>query len=201
MPELVDHALRNGPGVNEMDGLLAMIHESMAKSKRTEWMPIVGARMAEGAFGAGPGASSTWDNRWDLGLQARWNLTPFITRSDRLKAAQAKANQAHVAYQDLRGKLTAGVQEAQITSRSTQEQIAYGAKQIEKAKESYTQSNTRRAERPTRYPFTDVFLSISSLTRARLGYVSAVSDHNKAQVRLMVLLGPGACQAMGVGPK
>jgi outer membrane protein TolC len=181
-----------------MEGLLALIHDSMAKAKSTEFLPVLEARMAEGAFGAGPGQSSVWNNRWDLGLQARWNLAPYLTQSDRLKAAQSKVNQAHIAYQDLRGKLTAGVQEAHFTSASTKEQIDRGTAQIDRAQTAYTQSNTRRTDRPTRYPFTDVLLSISSLTRARLGYVSAVSEHNKAQVRLMVLLGPGACQALGM---
>jgi hypothetical protein len=46
-----------------------------------------------------------------------------------------------------------------------------------------------------------VLLSINSLTRARLGYVAAVSEHNKAQIRLMVLLGPAACQGIGMGIK
>ncbi len=196
--DLVEHALRNGPGVNEMEGLLATIQEAMSKSKSTEYWPILEARVAEGLFGAGPGSSSVWNNRWDLGLQARWNLTSYLTRCDRMRAAQAKVSQAHVAYQDLRGKLTAGVQEAHITSAATKQQIEHGAAQIDKAKESYTQSNLRRTDRPTRYPFTDVFLAIGTLSRARLGYVLAVSEHNKAQVRLMVLLGPGASRAMGV---
>jgi outer membrane protein TolC len=197
---LVEQALRTGPGVSEMEGLLAMIHENMARSGgATDLMPILEVRMAEGAFGAGPGASSTWDNRWDLGLQARWNLAPYLTRHDRLRAAQAKVNQAHVAYEDLRGKLTAGVHEAHATSVAAKEQIARGSSQIEHAKDSFARGSQRRIDRPTQYPFTDVLLSINSLTRARLGYVAAVSELDKAQVRLMVLLGPGACQGPAMG--
>jgi outer membrane protein TolC len=196
--ELVAHALQTGPGVEEMEGLLAVIHEGIAKSKGlASLLPIFEVRMAEGAFGAGPGQTSVWNNRWDLGMQARWNLSPYFTKNERIKAAQAKVNQAHLAYQDLRGKLAAGVLEAHETSTATKEQIDRGEKQITRASDAYTKSNQRRVDLPRQYPFTDVLLSISSLTRARLGYVAAVSEHDKAQVRLMVLLGAGSCRAFG----
>src|SRR5260370_28904266 len=78
--ELVGQALASGPGIQEMDGLLALIHEAMDRAQGLgKFMPVLGVRMAEGAFGAGPGSSSTWDNRFDLGLQARWNLTEYCS--------------------------------------------------------------------------------------------------------------------------
>src|SRR5205085_5040776 len=114
--ELVAQVLASGPGIREMEGLLALIQESTERSAgASKYLPIFEVRMAEGGFGAGAGDRMDWDNRWDLGLQARWNLSDFFTRCERQRALQAKVQQAHLAYQDLRGKLTLGVQDSHET--------------------------------------------------------------------------------------
>jgi outer membrane protein TolC len=201
--ELVAQALRTGPGVRELEGLLALIEESMAKSKGlAAFLPVFEVRMAEGGFGAGPGDRMDWDNRWDLGLQARWNLAPYLTRNDRLRAAQSKMNQAHLAYQDLRGKLTAGVREARETSLGAKEQLARGVDQIRQAEHAYELSDVRRREVPQNTSFFEVLMAAGSVGRAKASYLAAVSEHDKAQLRLMVLLGPAACRppALHGGP-
>src|SRR5438132_12114263 len=74
--DLVQQALANGPGVREMEGLLALIEESMCQAQGPgRYAPQLGLRLAEGGFGAGPGDQVTWANRLDLELQARWNRT------------------------------------------------------------------------------------------------------------------------------
>src|SRR5262249_11984400 len=105
--DLVAQALATGPGVREMEGLLALIHDSMERATGAgQYVRDVQLRMAEGAFGAGPGARMDWDNGWDLGIQLRWNLTECVTKRDRQRVAQARLEQLHLAHQDLRGKLT-----------------------------------------------------------------------------------------------
>ena len=61
--------------------------------------------MAEGAFGAGPGSQLAWDNRWDLGLHVKWNLTEAVTARDRRRLADAQIQQTRLGYQELRAKL------------------------------------------------------------------------------------------------
>ncbi len=108
--DLVAQALAAGPGIHEMEGLLALIHDSIERSKGPgRLFPILEMHMAEGGFGTGPGARQDWDNRWDFGVAARWNLMEHLTRCDRERVIQAKTEQAHLAYQDLRAKLTAGI--------------------------------------------------------------------------------------------
>jgi outer membrane protein TolC len=194
--ELVEQALRNGPGVKEMDGLLALIQESIARSKGPgQLLPILEARMAEGAFGAGQGTSRNWDNRWDLGLQARWNLTPWLTRNDRIRANQARMNQAQLQYQDLRGKLTAGVQESRETSLGGREQYTRGQAQISDAERAYDLAEKRRKNVQESASYFEVLMAINALGRARFAYLTSISEYDKAQIRLMVLLGPGACRS------
>jgi outer membrane protein TolC len=197
--ELVSQALRTGPGVQEMEGLLTLIQDSMAQAQgASRYIPILGVRMAEGAFGAGAGDSLTWDNRFDLGLQARWNLTEYVALRERRRASQAKMQQAHLAYQDLRNKLTAGVQEARSAVLSGREQIHLGEKQIRSARQARELSDERLKNNAPGSSYSEVLLSLGVVARAQLNYLLALSAYDKAQVRLLVLLGPGA--TAGVRP-
>jgi outer membrane protein TolC len=190
--QLVQQAIANGPGVRELEGLLNLIHETAARAQGlTQFLPTLDVRAGEGIFGAGPGSSSTWDNRFDLALQARWNLTPLLTARERKEVARAKMQQAHLTMQDLRAKLTLGVQEAHETVRSGADQMRFVEQQIAEANEAY-KSSQYRLENVKGTPPSEVLAAIGSLGRARLSYLQAVRDLNKAQLRLLVLLGMGA---------
>jgi outer membrane protein TolC len=189
---LVAQVLAHGPGIQEMEGLLALIQESIAKSQGpSQYLPIFEVRMAEGVFGAGPGDSSDWDNRWDLGLQVRWNLTEYITAHDRSRVAQSKAQQAHLAYQELRAKLTAGVQEAQSSILNGQELLRLGTAHIDSACQLYQLSVRRLKDLPGMEPrlYSEALQSLDALGRAKMNYLTALSNYDKAQIRLTVLLG------------
>lgn len=186
--DLVNQALATGPGTQEMAGLLALINEGMARSNGLgSYLPVFGVRVAEGGFGAGPGDSLTWDNRFDLGLQARWNLTEYVTRRDRQRVAQAKLAQLHLAHQDLRNKLTAGVREAQVSIVSGREQLQFGEEQIRNARTTQQLSNERlKADvTPNRGDVSEVLFAVRELALAQLNYLTALSAYDKAQVRLL----------------
>src|SRR5262249_49160935 len=148
--------------------------------------------MIEGGFGAGPGSQLDWDNRWDLGVQAKLNLTDFVTMKEKRRLAESKLQQANLTYQDLRNKLTAGVKESREAILSGREQIAHTTEQIKHASEAYKLSDKRLEENVAGASVGEVLLSITSLERAHFGYLMSVSAYNKAQIRLMMLLGP-AC--------
>jgi outer membrane protein TolC len=193
--DLVDQALRTGPGIREMEGLLNLIQDSVARSRGLgQLLPTLELHMVEGAFGAGPGVRSDWDNQWDLCVKARWNLTYLASAKQRQEAAHAQVQQAQLAYQDLRGKLTAGVQEARDTSLSGRDEIQQGTSQIYHAQQAFELSERRRRELPQAGSFTEVLLSLASLARAQFSYLNAINSYDKAQLRLMMLLGPAACQ-------
>jgi outer membrane protein TolC len=188
--DLVAQALATGPGIREMEGLLALIHDASEKAKGLgQYLPIVELHMAEGAFGAGPGASTDWDNRFDLGLQVRWNLTEFVTARERRRVADSKMQQAHLTYQDLRAKLTASVQAAREASLSGADQARLGRVQIEHAGKAYERSNYRLINNIKGRSPSEVLLAIRALGGAQLNYLNAVRDHDKAQLQLLVLLG------------
>ena len=149
-------------------------------------------RMAEGIFGTGPGGRSDWDNRWDFGISARWNLMEHFTRCDRERIIQAKAEQAHLAYQDLRAKLTAGVHEARAAILSGREQIQVTQRQINEAQRAHRLSDDRLKNNIAGSSASEVLLSLQQFSLARASYVNVVRAYDKAQLRLLILLGtPG----------
>jgi outer membrane protein TolC len=201
--DLVAQALTTGPGIREIEGLLALITQSMEKAKGlSQYLPVVGVRMAEGIFGAGPGEKSDWDNRWDLGLQVRWNLTELCTARDRQRVAQAKLNQLQLTNQDLRAKLTAGVREAQGAILAGPKQLREGENQINYARKALELSIKRyEASQPERASLGEILLAIRGLMSAQLGYLNTLRDYDKAQLRLLVLLGQATGPGDGPCPK
>jgi outer membrane protein TolC len=197
--DLVARVVAVGPGIQEMEGLLALIDQSMERSKRAgRFLPVFEIYMDEGVFATGPGSRSDWDNSWNLGVAARWNLTQLLTRCDRERALQAKTEQAHLAYQDLQAKLTAGVHEAREAILSGREQIRVTREQIAEARRAHKLSDDRLRNNVPGSSASEVLLSLQALAAAQGGYINVLREYDKAQLRLLILLGPwrdgsGAC--------
>jgi outer membrane protein TolC len=198
--QLVERALTGGPGIKEMEGLLALIENANAKAGGLgRFMPIIQMNVADGVFGAGPGSSSDWSNRFDMNLQLRWNLTECATARDRRRIAMSKTQQAHLGFQELRSKLTLGVQEAREASLSSTDQVALGKTQIEHALVAYKLSLERFTNRIPGSSPSEVLMSIGTLGRAQLNFLNAIRDHDKAQLRLFILTGQ-VDEALGCHP-
>jgi outer membrane protein TolC len=192
---LVDRALTAGPGVHELQALLGVLQDGMAQLQGPKrFVPRIGLTAVEGAFGAGPGSRLDWDNRFDLGITARWNLTEFITAHEQRRLACSRLQQAQLSYKDLRGKLGLSVEEARTAILSGREQIKLGEEQVQHAGRTFELSNTRLKENVPGSSTTEVLQSLRGLEFSHISYLQAISAHNKAQIRLMLLLGAGACQ-------
>jgi outer membrane protein TolC len=190
--ELVARALANGPGTQELEGLLGVIHQAIASAERGKYVPKVQLNLSEGAFAAGPGGTLGLDNRFDLGLQVRWDLSQLVGPCEQRRQAQSKLSQVHLRLADLHGQLAAGVREAYSAIVSGRQQIRWGQEQINHASEAYRISNLRVEEFARGATMTEVLQAIRALELAHLAHVRAVREHNKAQIRLLLLLGPGA---------
>ncbi len=192
---LVAQALANGPGVRELQGLLAAIDCGMAELEGPKkFLPTLDLCLSEGAFGAGPDASLAWANRFDVGVEARWNLTELLRAKDEKRQAESKRRQVELTYDDLRGKLTLGVRESREAILAGREQINKASEQIKRASESYRLSDLRLKQNAPGASTAEVLQSLRGLEMAHFNYISAVNAYNKAQVRLLLLLGPAACK-------
>jgi outer membrane protein TolC len=188
--QLVSRALTSGPGVRELEQLMAAVNAAREKAQGPcRFMPTLEMRALEGAFGAGPGARLDWDNRFDLGLQARWNLTDLCTANEQKRVAESRIEQVHLTYQDVRAKLTTGVREAQDASVSGREELGLAREAIRHANEGYKLSNKRLKDNVPGSTTVEVVGYIRALQAAYLNYVGVVSAYDKAQLRLLVLTG------------
>lgn len=187
---LIAQAVHNGPGVQELSGLLATIQKGIHES--TSWKayaPIVEMRMLEAAFGAGQGSTLDFDNRWDLGLQFRWNLNEFFTSDQKLRQAHSRLYQAQLTYEELQSKLAAGVRTAHQVVLQTRKQLELATEQIKLAMTTYDEAKSRLENNQTDTT-TEMMQAIQSLQSAQLAALNLIRNHNKAQVQLLVLLGP-----------
>jgi outer membrane protein TolC len=190
--DLVAQALANGPGVRELEGIVSLVQLAMEKTHGAHnLLPTVQLNVFEGPFGAGPGGSLAWDNRLDIGLGFRWNLTQLCQTEFKRSLIRTKQAQAMLNYEDLKGKLAAGVAESKDAILFGREQIGLAAGQIRHASESYRLADRRLEQGLRDVSPGDVLLAIRSLEQAHFNYLQAISGHNKAQVRLMMLLGGG----------
>lgn len=198
--DLVNQALTMGPGVQEMERMLALIDQGIAQANGPgKYLPIVEAHALEGGFGTGPGASTSWNNRFDLGLQVRWSITELFTQQERQHLMRAKTDQAQIAYKDLRAKLTAGVQEAHEVVSRGRDQIRLSEAAITDAKKAQKLIEERMdANLAGTMAYTEVMKGQQATALARVSYLSAVRNYNQAQLRLFLLTGAGAHEIPGV---
>jgi outer membrane protein TolC len=198
-PALVAQALTDGPGIHELQGLMQVIDCGLAElSGPKRFLPTFGLCVSEGYFGAGPGDDLTGSNRFDLGLQARWNLTDLFKAGDVNRIAESKRRQVELSYEDLRGKLTLGVRESREEILSGREQIQQASEQIRRASEAYRLSKVRVDENVPGTSPAEVSLALRGLAQAHGSYINAVNAYNKAEIRLLLLLGtPGTCRSDG----
>jgi outer membrane protein TolC len=173
LPALLRQAEENGPGVIELQGLAAAIQQG-----------IDDAQCA----------------------QRICNRTGAALVCGRLQMAHSEWQQAQLALVDLHGKLRAGVEEAVSTILSGRDQITQASAAIQHAAETYRLMNERlrkqgeEANQRNR-TYNAVLLSIQQLSQAHANYLTAVSAYNKAQVRLLLLIGTyNDCQAKAHGP-
>src|SRR5262249_43969357 len=145
--DLVNLALTQGPGIHELEGIIAVANRAVAASYDIRnLLPQVQLNVCEGAFGAGPGGSLAFDNQLNVFVNFRWNITQFCQADQQRALIQSRRQQAELNYQELRGKLAAGVQEARDSILHGREQIGLALGQIRSATESYRLNDRRLAE-------------------------------------------------------
>lgn len=129
-------------------------------------------------------------------LQRGCNLTGSCKLCGRLHAAQAKLEQARAAREDLQGRHEAGVREARSAILLGREQIVQANDQLRHARSAYNEANRYLPDPITDVKINNVLQATSGMDSAQSSYLQAVNSYNKAQVRLLILLGqgPGGCK-------
>jgi hypothetical protein len=150
--------------------------------------------LVERAQSAGPGVQELSGLMATI-EEAIGSVRPCLARLSRvaqqLQRAQFKLEETRLALEDLRAKLAAGVLEAHGAILSGRRQIADGSEHIRHAAETYRLSDLRLTENAPGASTNDVSQSIRGLEFAHFAYVTAVAAYDKAELRLLLLLGRG----------
>jgi outer membrane protein TolC len=187
---LVAQVVAQGPGLRELEGILAVIQQGISEAEGpNRWLPVFEARALEGAFAAGPNDRLDWANRLDLGVQARWNLTELFTAKAQKRVARSLMAQTQLTHADVRAKLALAVREARETALSGEQEMTLATEQILRAKEAANLSDLRLTEGIAGASFSEVLLSRKAVAGAQAGYLGVLREFDKAQLRLLVLAG------------
>jgi outer membrane protein TolC len=196
--DLVARALSCGPGVRELEAILNVIQTGMAEAAGPQrLLPVFTAQALEGGFGAGPNGGLTFANRFDVAVQARWNLTELLSADAQRRVGSAALAQAQFTYADVRGKLTLGVREARESILSGREQLRLAAEQVAKARAALDLSDLRQREGILGSSFSEVLMAQRAMAQAQGNYLGVLREYDKAQLRLMALTG---CHCPPAGP-
>lgn len=200
---LCSQAMANGPGLRELEGILAVIQEGMSKGESpARFLPVFEARAIEGLFGAGANDNMVFANRLDVGVQARWNLTELCTASTQRRIGCSLLAQTQLTYKDARSKLALGVREARETSVSGEQELTLTTEQILQVKKTAELSEMRLTEGIQGASFSEVLMAKRAVAGAQANYLSVLREFDKAQLRLMILCGmksgDAACNTAGV---
>ncbi|HEV3146933.1 MAG TPA: TolC family protein [Gemmataceae bacterium] len=199
---LVSQSITNGPGIRELEGILAVIQHGIGRSQGiTRFAPQIDVQAGEGLFGAGVIGNLGYDHRFDLAMQARWNLTELLQGERKRQVAMAQMNQVAWTAQELRARLTMGVQESRSTIITNEGLFTSAEDQIREAKKMLESVKELKMKATEGVTYTSVLNAHLNVAQVQLNYVELLRDFDKAELRLMILLGPGAkCPVMPVAP-
>jgi outer membrane protein TolC len=112
---------------------------------------------------------------------------PSVARQ--LETARYKAEETRLALEDTRAKLATGVLEAREAILSGRGQVADAAENIRHSAETYRLADLRLKQNAPGASTNEVSQSIRGLELAHFTHLSAVAAYDKAQLRLLLLLG------------
>jgi outer membrane protein TolC len=179
--ELVVIAISQGPGVQELTQMVAVID---AAAERSHGLTHV----APGGCSAPEDSGDDTTSKKCLGWMKGFGSNLFHSGA-RKRIMSAGVQQAHLALDDLQAKLAAGVQEARETILGASDEIQRGIDRVKYAQESRKLSQDRLYENVPGSSYSEVLLSLQALALAELKYIAALRDYDKAQLRLMILTG------------
>src|SRR5262249_28334385 len=141
-----------------------------------------------------------YDNRFDVAVQARWNLTDLLQGERKRQLAMSQMNQVAWTYQELRERLTMGVHEAVQTIQSNGSQFTLAEDQIRGAKKMLDSVKLLKEKTGMDVTYSQVLQAHLNVAKTQLDYVELLREFDKAELRLMILLGPGAKCPVMPGP-
>jgi outer membrane protein TolC len=189
--KLAARALEERPELRQSDARLAAAQKARDGAKFGPLIPTVRADYGYGGLGGGVYGNSL-DDRFndstDYGIGLSWRLGPGgLFDMSRILAREAGVRIGEIEMALLRDEVTRQVVEAHTRVHSLADQIEYSRKALNSAEQSLKLARQRQ-----QFGVGEVLENIQAaqdLTRARLDYLTAITEHNRAQFALRRAIG------------
>lgn len=192
--DLLATALETRPDLAAGRETIAAAWERVKQAKREPFIPKVTLQNQTGGFGGGLNDDlSNFSGRNALSVQLFWEVRNlgFGNRAG-VAERRAAAEQARYQLADAQARAAAEVVEAAQTAVAKFEAIAPAEEAVKEATELYriNKSGTQNVVGANNlFDALRPLQAIQALNTARLNYLSAVMDHNRAQLRLLAATG------------
>jgi outer membrane protein TolC len=196
--EVVETAMRNGPGIDELDHVLRGLQEQLEIARSMRWVPSINADFTTGGFGGGQAPDfSGLNQRFDASVNVGYDLSNIFRGDASRRAYQATKRYHELNREKVREKIATGAMAALAQARSARKRIDMTAPHIKKLDAQY--QHVRKQERELLPPdakdippflltiFNQEVNTIGQLAAARKAYLEALLDYNRAQVTLHFL--------------
>ena len=186
---LVQHALQTRPELKQSQALIAAAQEIKSGASYGPLIPSIGAQAFFGGLGGGrQGVSDTFGPQEDYLVSLSWRAGPGgLFDFTRVNTAKARLRISEISGQKLMDEITRQVIEAFNRYQSLDEQLTTAGRLLAAAEEGLQLARQRRD-----FAVGIVLENIQSeqdLTRARMDYLKAVAELNKAQYALNKVTG------------
>jgi outer membrane protein TolC len=189
--KLAARAIEGRPELRQSDARLAAAQKAREGAKYGPLIPTVRADYGYGGLGGGVYGSSL-DDRFndstDYGIGLSWRLGPGgLFDQSRIHATEARVQIGELQQAQLRDEITRQVVEAHARVHSMADQIDYSRKALGAAEQAQKLARQRQ-----QFGVGEVLENIQAaqdLTRARLDYLTAITEHNRAQFALRRAVG------------
>jgi len=182
---LVAEALATRPELKQSGASVAAAREAERGAKYGPLVPALGAQAFFG--GLGGGLHDDWgnfDQQEDYGVGLSWRIGPGgIFDFNRQRLTTSRRKQTELGGEQLRDEITRQVVEAMTRAESMRDQLATTQRAIAAAEESF-----RLAQQRKEFGVGVVLETIQAeqdLTRARIEYLRAIAEFDKAQYALL----------------
>ena len=191
---LVAAALSNRPELHQSDAQIAAAQKARDGAKFGPLIPTVRGDFSYGGLGGGlydDSVTRRFNDSTDYGIGLSWRVGPGgLFDQSRIRTGEARVQISELEQARLRNEITRQVVEAHARARSFADQIDYSRKALDAAEQSLKLTRQRQ-----QFGVGEVLENIQAaqdLTRARLDYLTAITEHNRAQFALRRAVGEGA---------
>ena len=194
LDQLVTQAIGSRP---DLAANREAIEAAWARVRREQYGPLlpkVTLQNQTGTFGGGTNDDlQNFDGRNTLSLQLFWEVRNlgFGNRAD-IDGRRAQLDQAHFQAIDAQARVAAEIVEAAQTAAARLESLDLAEKAVREATELYRinkEGTTNVVDAKNLFDALRPLQAIQALNQARLNYLAAVLDYNRAQYRLFIAVG------------